>query len=81
MVPSKGIPETAISSLGYAPLDAMHSSSRLLLVGLLMPFCHNNVYDVHRPASGLVGSGCGFLVFVVTLPQLFRGWLGQWPGV
>ena len=57
MVPSKGIPETAVLSLGYAPLDAMHSSSRLLPVGLLMPFCHNSVYDGHRPASELTGFG------------------------
>ena len=57
MVPSKGIPETAVLSLGYAPLDAMHSSSRLLPVDLLMPFCRNSVYDVHRPASVLADFG------------------------
>ena len=57
MVPSKGIPETAISSLGYAPLDAKHSSSRLLPRGVLMLSGHTNAYVGRRLASGLVGSG------------------------
>ena len=57
MVPSKGIPETAISSLGYAPLDAKHSSSRLLPRGVLMLSGHINAYVGRRLASGLVGSG------------------------
>ena len=53
MVPSKGVPETAVLLLGYAPLDVMHSSSRLLPVGVLMLFCHNKVYDERRLASVL----------------------------
>ena len=51
MVPCKGIPETTVLSLGYAPLDVVHSSSRLLLVGVLLPFCRNSVYDGRRFAS------------------------------
>ena len=51
MAPSKGILETAALSLGYAPWDVMHSSSHLLLVGSLMLFFHNSVFDEHRLAS------------------------------
>ena len=56
MVPSKGIPETVVLSLGYASLDVMHNSSRLQPVDVLMPFCPS-VYDGRRLASVLVGFG------------------------
>ena len=76
MVPYDGILETAVLWLGYAPLDVVQISSRLLLVDWLMLFCHSSVYDERRLASVLVGFDRGFVVFAVTLPLLFHGLLG-----